>query len=87
MQKKIWRSPKWWEQPEQSTCPEEKLIVKNEAEEKREASTFGFNVKDAVLFPPEVEKGMWPDNYSLSDHAPLTVVFSPVQLPCAQPIF
>lgn len=87
MQKKIWRRPKWWEQPEQSITPEEKLLVKNEEEEERGSSTFGFNVKDAVLFPPEVEKGMWPDNYSLSDHAPLTVVFSPVQLPCAQPIF
>uniref|UniRef100_M8CM56 Endonuclease/exonuclease/phosphatase domain-containing protein n=1 Tax=Aegilops tauschii TaxID=37682 RepID=M8CM56_AEGTA len=40
--------------------------------------TFGFTVKEAVLFPPEVEKGMWPENYSLSDHAPLTVVFSPI---------
>ncbi|KAJ0974476.1 hypothetical protein J5N97_016441 [Dioscorea zingiberensis] len=38
---------------------------------------FGFKVKNAVLFPPEAEKGMWPENYSLSDHAPLTVVFSP----------
>ncbi|KAL6623055.1 hypothetical protein ACP70R_021488 [Stipagrostis hirtigluma subsp. patula] len=43
--------------------------------------TFGFTVKEAVLFPPEVEKGMWPENYSLSDHAPLTVVFSPVRMP------
>ncbi|CAL9204183.1 unnamed protein product [Musa hybrid cultivar] len=48
--------------------------------------TLGFNVKDAVLFPPEVERGMWPENYSLSDHAPLTVVFSPVSVPCGQPI-
>ena len=45
--------------------------------------TFGFTVKEAVLFPPEVEKGMWPENYSLSDHAPLTVVFSPVRMPCS----
>ncbi|BAF26217.1 uncharacterized calcium-binding protein At1g02270 isoform X1 [Oryza sativa Japonica Group] len=44
---------------------------------------FGFTVKEAVLFPPEVEKGMWPENYSLSDHAPLTVVFSPVRMPCS----
>ncbi|XP_026658672.2 uncharacterized calcium-binding protein At1g02270 [Phoenix dactylifera] len=43
---------------------------------------FGFNVKNAVLFPPEVEKGTWPEDYSLSDHAPLTVVFSPVRMPC-----
>ncbi|KAL6842381.1 hypothetical protein ACP4OV_027808 [Aristida adscensionis] len=43
---------------------------------------FGFTVKEAVLFPPEVEKGMWPENYNLSDHAPLTVVFSPTTMPC-----
>ncbi|CAN1157002.1 Uncharacterized calcium-binding protein At1g02270 [Linum perenne] len=41
---------------------------------------MGFVVKDAVLFPREVEKGMWPENYSLSDHARLTVIFSPVRL-------
>ncbi|XP_072958107.1 uncharacterized calcium-binding protein At1g02270-like isoform X3 [Typha angustifolia] len=56
----------------------------NTGEERQQA--FGFNVKDAVLFPPEVEKGMWPENYSLSDHAPLTVVFSPVRIPCDQPV-
>ncbi|KAJ8632488.1 hypothetical protein MRB53_025824 [Persea americana] len=39
-----------------------------------------FNVKNAVLFPSEVEKGLWPENYSLSDHARLTVVFSPQQI-------
>lgn len=48
---------------------------------------FGFSVKDAVLFPPEVERGMWPENYSLSDHAPLTVVFSPVKLSFATQIY
>ncbi|KAH9287907.1 hypothetical protein KI387_032024, partial [Taxus chinensis] len=42
---------------------------------------IGFVVKKAFLFPPEVERGMWPDNYVLSDHAPLTVVFTPVMLP------
>lgn len=45
---------------------------------------IGYSVKNAVLFPAEVEKGMWPENYSLSDHARLTVVFSPVKMPCAQ---
>ncbi|CAL1398827.1 unnamed protein product [Linum trigynum] len=40
----------------------------------------GFKVKDAVLFPREVERGMWPENYSLSDHARLTVIFSPVRM-------
>lgn len=51
-----------------------------------EGQAFGFNVKDAVLFPPEVEKGTWPEDYSLSDHAPLTVVFSPVRMSCPQTI-
>ena len=47
---------------------------------------IGFSVKNAVLFPPEVEKGMWPEDYSLSDHARLTVVFSPIRMPCSQMI-
>ncbi|XP_054788693.1 uncharacterized calcium-binding protein At1g02270 isoform X1 [Prosopis cineraria] len=46
--------------------------------------TVGFSVKNAVLFPPEVEKGRWPEDYSLSDHARLTVVFSPIRMPCSQ---
>ncbi|XAR52119.1 hypothetical protein NMG60_11020028 [Bertholletia excelsa] len=44
---------------------------------------IGFSVKNGVLFPPEAEKGMWPEDYSLSDHARLTVVFSPVTMPCS----
>ncbi|KAI9102161.1 hypothetical protein K1719_023671 [Acacia pycnantha] len=46
--------------------------------------TIGFTVKNAVLFPHEVEKGRWPEDYSLSDHARLTVVFSPIRMPCSQ---
>lgn len=46
--------------------------------------TIGFSVKNAVLFPTEVEKGMWPEDYSLSDHARLTVVFSPLKMPCSR---
>ncbi|KAF8395439.1 hypothetical protein HHK36_019385 [Tetracentron sinense] len=46
------------------------------------ATTIGFKVTNAVLFPPEVEKGTWPANYSLSDHAQLTVEFSPVRMRC-----
>ncbi|KAH7295943.1 hypothetical protein KP509_26G000700 [Ceratopteris richardii] len=34
-----------------------------------------FTVKDASLFPPEVEGGVWPEEYSLSDHAAVTVTF------------
>ncbi|XP_058085433.1 uncharacterized calcium-binding protein At1g02270 [Magnolia sinica] len=51
-----------------------------------ERLAIGFDVKNAVLFPPEVEQGMWPENYSLSDHARLTVVFSPRKMPSSQPI-
>ncbi|XP_027332377.1 uncharacterized calcium-binding protein At1g02270-like isoform X3 [Abrus precatorius] len=46
-----------------------------------EVQTIGFRVKNAVLFPSEVEKGRWPEDYSLSDHARLTVVFSPIRMP------
>ncbi|XP_043694590.1 uncharacterized calcium-binding protein At1g02270-like isoform X2 [Telopea speciosissima] len=46
------------------------------------STTLGFKIKNAVLFPPEVEKGLWPENYSLSDHAHLTVEFSPVTMQC-----
>lgn len=35
-----------------------------------------FNIKEAFLFPPEVENGFWPEEYSLSDHAALTVTFT-----------
>lgn len=42
---------------------------------------MGYTVKNAVLYPTEAERGMWPDDYSLSDHARLTVAFSP-RLPC-----
>lgn len=48
--------------------------------------TIGFSVKNAVLFPPEAEKGRWPENYSLSDHARLTVVFSPIRMTCSQAV-
>ncbi|TKY56415.1 calcium-binding protein [Spatholobus suberectus] len=47
--------------------------------------TIGFSVKNAVLFPPEVEKGRWPEDYSLSDHARLTVMFSPIRMQCLAP--
>lgn len=46
--------------------------------------TIGFSVNNAVLFPTEVEKGMWPEDYCLSDHARLTVVFSPIRMPCSR---
>ncbi|XP_042431776.1 uncharacterized calcium-binding protein At1g02270-like isoform X1 [Zingiber officinale] len=77
-QQQIW-NPKCFEQAKDEITSETK-------ESRMIQQAFGFNVKNAVLFPPEVEQGMWPENYSLSDHAPLTVVFSPVKIPCGQPI-
>lgn len=75
----IW-NPKWLEQPENFKKGTEGGLKTNA----KRLQAFGFNVKNAVLFPPEVEKGMWPDDYSLSDHATLTAVFSPVRMPCFQ---
>ncbi|KAL8090002.1 hypothetical protein AgCh_039458 [Apium graveolens] len=43
-------------------------------------STVGFNVVKAMLFPEEVEQGTWPQSYSLSDHALLTVELSMVPI-------
>ncbi|KAA8540109.1 hypothetical protein F0562_026801 [Nyssa sinensis] len=74
---KIW-NPTWSEQRDE---------ISNEVWENvgnGTEQTVGFSVKNAVLFPTEVEKGMWPEDYSLSDHARLTVVFSPVRMPCSR---
>ncbi|KAF2618790.1 hypothetical protein F2Q68_00042870, partial [Brassica cretica] len=50
-------------------------------ESKKEEEAVGLKVKKAVLFPQETEKGLWPeDDYSLSDHACLTVQFSLVKI-------
>lgn len=46
-------------------------------------NTIGFDIKKAAFFPPEVEIGMWLENYTLSDHALLTVEFSPVTMQCS----
>jgi len=73
------------EKPEEN--PEVGASKQETPQEGVEGKAFGFNVKDAVLFPPEVERGTWPEDYALSDHAPLTVVFSPVKMPCCQPIY
>lgn len=48
-------------------------------ESKKEEEAVGFKVERAVLFPQETEKGLWPEDYSLSDHACLTVQFSSVK--------
>ncbi|CAI5948095.1 unnamed protein product [Closterium sp. NIES-64] len=42
-----------------------------------EGSNGGLSlaVLKASLFPPEMEEGRWPEDYTLSDHAVLTVMF------------
>ncbi|GLJ43270.1 hypothetical protein SUGI_0898380 [Cryptomeria japonica] len=47
-------------------------------------SEIGFDVKGASLFPSEVEQGIWPENYHMSDHALLSAVFEPVRIPKKQ---
>lgn len=51
-------------------------LVKEMFHASTSTSVIGFNVKNAMFFPPEVEKGLWPEYYSLSDHAHLTVEFT-----------
>ncbi|KAK8513153.1 hypothetical protein V6N13_032403 [Hibiscus sabdariffa] len=82
-QQRIWKPT--WSEPRDGDGKEgqdrgHKVGEKHSGKEQ----AIGFSVKNAVLFPPEVEKGMWPENYFLSDHARLTVVFSPIQMPCSQ---
>ncbi|GMJ00991.1 hypothetical protein like AT1G02270 [Hibiscus trionum] len=55
----------------------------NNSEDSNDGATkeaIGLAVKNAILFPREVERGIWPENYHLSDHARLTALFSPVRL-------
>lgn len=40
----------------------------------------GLAIQDAFLFPSEVEQGLWPEDYVLSDHASLTAVFKPTRV-------
>ncbi|XVF72910.1 hypothetical protein PTKIN_Ptkin12aG0158500 [Pterospermum kingtungense] len=75
--KRIWDST--WSKHKDEDCSLEESNENIEEEE-----TMGFAVKNAVLFPREAEKGIWPENYSLSDHARLTAVFTPVRLRCSQ---
>ncbi|KAH1081108.1 hypothetical protein J1N35_020869 [Gossypium stocksii] len=72
--KRIWNST--WSDHMDEDCRSD------DSNEGNEEETVGFTVKNAALFPREVEKGIWPENYSLSDHARLTAVFSPVRLRC-----
>ncbi|CAN6568460.1 unnamed protein product [Malus baccata var. baccata] len=69
-----------------STASEEKESLNGSREESKRGTqgAFGFNVKNAVLYPREAEKGIWPDDYTLSDHARLSVVLSPERMWCCQ---
>ncbi|RDX89073.1 putative calcium-binding protein [Mucuna pruriens] len=70
-----------------STCPEHVLENLNGGVEdgntEQEQEAIGFKVKNAMLYPREVEKGLWPEDYSLSDHARLSAVFSPARMRCS----
>lgn len=65
---------------------EEKENLKGSREESIRGTqdALGFNVKNAVLYPREAEKGIWPEDYTLSDHARLSVVLSPERMWCSQ---
>lgn len=80
LQQQIW-NPTWSELRDEASNDAQDGDPKG-----RQEQTIGFSVENAVLFPAEVEKGRWPENYSLSDHARLTVVFSPIRMPCSQSI-
>lgn len=70
---RIW-NPTWSEQREVG-CNESWDDNENDTEE-----SIGFSIQNASLFPKEAEKGLWPEDYSLSDHAKLAVVFSPITM-------
>ena len=78
LQQQIWKPTLSLQQRDENVKED-----RDEVPKRPKQQAIGFSVKNAVLFPAEVEKGMWPENYSLSDHARLTVVFSPVKMPCA----
>lgn len=67
-------------------CKESVMVSRKEEgedKEEEEEEAIGLKVKKAVLFPEEAEKGLWPESYSLSDHACLTVHFFPVKMLCS----
>ncbi|XP_071710269.1 uncharacterized calcium-binding protein At1g02270-like [Rutidosis leptorrhynchoides] len=75
-QQRIWNSM-WNYQIENTTRDQDDNMNDTHA-------TIGLGVKNAELFPTETENGSWPEDYSLSDHASLTVVFSPVKMTCSR---
>ncbi|XP_016652233.1 PREDICTED: uncharacterized calcium-binding protein At1g02270-like [Prunus mume] len=54
-----------------STVSEEKENLNGSREESIRGTqdALGFNVKNAVVYPREAEKGIWPEDCTLSDHA------------------
>ncbi|KAM5555840.1 putative calcium-binding protein [Rosa sericea] len=60
----------------------ESLTGSREESEEGTKEALGFKVKNAVLYPSEAERGIWPENYTLSDHARLTVVLSAENMWC-----
>lgn len=76
LQQQIWNPTELDKRDDDSKYEQQDDVPSDSEEEQR----IGFSIEKAVLFPSEVEKGRWPEDYSLSDHARLTVVFSPVRL-------
>ncbi|XP_047156708.1 uncharacterized calcium-binding protein At1g02270-like isoform X2 [Vigna umbellata] len=76
-----------------SACPDhvlenvkgcmEDVNTELEQQQQQQQEAIGFMIKNAMLYPREVEKGLWPEDYSLSDHARLTAVFSPARMRCS----
>jgi hypothetical protein len=83
----VWLQHHLWNPTESDQRDENKNDKKDDIpNDSVEEETIGFSVKNAVMFPSEVEKGRWPEDYSLSDHARLTVVFSPIRISCSHMI-
>jgi len=47
-------------------------------ESEGEGALGGLAVAEASLYPPETQAGVWPTDYTLSDHAVLTAVFTTI---------
>jgi hypothetical protein len=45
-----------------------------------------LTVRDAILYPPELEHGKWPDHWNLSDHGMVMVDFLCKALPAGDPM-
>ncbi|GJV58104.1 uncharacterized calcium-binding protein isoform X2 [Tanacetum coccineum] len=75
-QQRIW-NPIWSYEMENTTSDQDDNVNDTHV-------TLGMDVMNADLFPTETEKGLWPEDYSLSDHASLTVVFSPTRMTCSR---